>query len=95
MLKQFEGKYLAVLEEDDTLCYSKEAGLPVPVLKMLQLLQSQAVDSKDQFLRSPALFEVFSYVRSIPEGLIPSFFACKVLNPLKMIPFLDFYLCML
>ncbi len=79
MFKKFEGKYLAAVELDDSILFNKVAGLPVSLVLTLQLLQSQVSESIDEFLDNPALFEVFSYLRSLPEGLIPSFFANQVL----------------
>lgn len=78
MLAEFEGQFLAVLQRDDPLRFNNAAGLPVAVVVCLQALLQQAVECADEFLLNPALFDVFSYLRSIPDGLIPAFFANQV-----------------
>lgn len=78
MLKRFEGKYLAEIELEDAATFNKTAGLPAAAVLTLQLLQTQAIASPSDFTKNDMLNEFFSYLRALPEGLIPVFFAEQV-----------------
>lgn len=71
---------MAEIEMEDPQAFNKTAGLPAVAVLTLQLLQSQAIETPADFAKNAVLGEFFAYLRALPEGLIPVFFAEQVNN---------------
>lgn len=80
-LKKYHYRFLGALERDlDS--FNCVTGMPVEVIETLRRLQILAQHSSQPalFLRSPLLQDFVGFLLKIPEGLIPVYFATRIVT---------------
>ena len=79
-LKKYHYRYLGALERDlDS--FNRQTGLPIEICEALHRLHALARHSPPAlFLRSPLLKDFNEFLLKMPEGLVPSYYATRIVT---------------